>query len=181
MTPSPLPFKTHDGWSAPRTQIYWSSTPYSYLGIPTNPWNDMAPLTPQNFGRRSDFRAQELSGMGHPDIFSMGIPTVIKGDILGTRHQGIPSFNKNKYIQAIIPHWQGQSCSSNHNTSKVLPESTPQPSKKRKEVSPTTSPVLSHTGPTDLDKNPPMGYRYRSSDKQHRIHNSNSHTMVRRL
>ena len=56
-----------------------------------------------------------------------------------------------------------------------------QPSKNRKEVGPTTTSVLEHTGPTPLDKYPAMGYREISSNKQNSLHKSNSHTMVRFL
>ena len=38
----------------------------------------------------------------------MGIPTEIKRDSLGTGHQIIPSFNKNKYRQSGIPHCRAQ-------------------------------------------------------------------------
>ena len=50
-----------------------------------------------------------------------------------------------------------------------------------KEVGTTTTPLLEHTGPTPLDKYPTMSYRESSSNKQHSLHNSNSHTMVRCL
>ena len=58
----------------------------------------------------------------------------------------------------MIPHWQAQSCISNHNTREILPELTPQHSKNSNEVGPTTTLVLVQTGPTPLDKNPSMGY-----------------------
>ena len=45
----------------------------------------------------------------------------------------------------------------------------------------TTTPVLAQTGPTPLDKYPPMGHRERSNNKQHILHDPNSHTMVRCL
>ena len=165
----------------PITQIYWSSTPYSDLGSPTNPWNEMNPSHSTS--------SWEKVGLPIPRTFCdcktrpilYWYPSCNKGDSLGIQHQGIPSLNKNKYRQAIIPHWQDQSCSLHHNTSEVLPESTSQPSKKRKAVGPTTSPVLVHIVPIALDTNPPMGFRYRSSDKQHFIHNSNSRAMVRCL
>ena len=52
------------------------------------------PLTSQDLRRRSAWQAQDLYGMGHPDPFSTGIPTSIKGDSLDKQHQGIPRFNK---------------------------------------------------------------------------------------
>ena len=87
------------------------------------------PLTPKTRGRRSSCLAQDMSGLRHLDPLSTCNPTVRKGDSLGTQHQGIPSINKIKYRQALIPHWQAQSCSSHNNTSEVLPGSTPQPPK----------------------------------------------------
>ena len=63
------------------------------------------PLTPQICRIRSDWTSQELLGMGHPYPLSTGIPTARKWDILGTRHQGIPSFKKHKYRQDRITHW----------------------------------------------------------------------------
>ena len=55
------------------------------------------------------------------------------------------------------------------------------PSEKRKEVGPTTPPVLAHTVPTHLYKYPPMGHRESSTYKQHNIHDPNSRTMFRYL
>ena len=167
---------------ARRGRIFIDHTHYIQISaVRQNPETRWPSLILKTCRRRSYCQSQDLSGMGHPDLFSTGIPTAMKGDGLDTQHQGIPSFNKNKCRQARIPHWQAQPCSLYHNTSKVIPESTPQPSKNRKQVGPTTSPVLAQTGSTALDKNPSMGCIDRSSDKQHRIHNSNIHTTVRRL
>ena len=88
----------------------------------------------------------------------MGIPANMKRDSLVMGHQIIPSFNKNKYRQAGIPHWKYQSRRIHHRPSWVLPESTIPPYENGKEVGPTTPPVLAQTRPSPLDKYPPVGY-----------------------
>ena len=85
---------------------------------------------------------QELPGMGHPNPISTGVLIDRKIDSLGTGHQSISSFNKNKDKQAGIPHWKYQSRRTHHPATNVLNELTTPSSKKTKEVGPTTSPVL---------------------------------------
>ena len=48
-------------------------------------------------------------------------------------------------------------------------------------MGPTISPLLEHTGPSALDKFPPLGIFNSSSNKQHHLYRSESHTMVQRM
>ena len=48
-------------------------------------------------------------------------------------------------------------------------------------MGPTISPLLENTGPPDLDKVPPVGIFNSSSNKQHHLYRSDSHTMVQRM
>ena len=99
------------------------------LSVRQTPETRWPPLTPQARRRNPYFQEQDLYGLGHLEPFYTVIPPARKGDILGTQHQGIHSFNGNKYRQARIPNWKAQSYSSHHNTSEVLSELTPKTSK----------------------------------------------------
>ena len=74
------------------------------LAVRKTPETILSSLTLQACGRSLACRAQDLYEMVHPEPFSTGIPTSIKGNILVTGLKGVPIFNENKYIQARIPH-----------------------------------------------------------------------------
>ena len=48
-------------------------------------------------------------------------------------------------------------------------------------MGPTTTQVLEHIGPLHLYKYPTIGHRKNSTDKQHSLHDPNSHTMFQCL
>ena len=135
------------------------------------------PLTPQSLGISSSCRDQDLSGLVHTDPFSPGITPVIKGDSLGTWHQVIPRFNQNKYRQDRIPY-----CKYHIITPSRYFLNIPCNLLKRGNKWGLQRLQSWHRQYLKLwIKNTPMGCRYRSSNKQHRIRNSNSHAVVRRL
>ena len=85
-----------------------------------DPQSKRTPLGPQTIRGRAPYISQDMSGMVHPNTILKGISSQVKGVFLGKWQQGVHILNKNRKIQAGIPHRKSRPCHTNNPTNRVL-------------------------------------------------------------